>query len=153
MYSKTFIRTLVICAIVATVLVGLPMGLVVYLSAPWNTIPTTAEAVGVWQVGNTDERMTLYPSHKIAFSNIPKGILYGDGGDNDDKTRRVSVTGKWDSFSRAEGYGPDSYISIDHSDASAELYSQGFGATRELVIGDYGSNEFELDFHRISATP
>jgi hypothetical protein len=99
---------MVAMGIVVAVVIGLPMGLLIYASSPWDTVPSTAEAVDVWQVGDTNEKLTLYPSHKMTFSNLPEGIFEGDGGNKDGSTPRISGTGKWDTFSNKEGYGPSS---------------------------------------------
>ena len=148
-----FFRVVLAIAIVVIVLLAIPMGIVVFAASPWNTVPTTAEAVGVWQVGNTDERMTLYPSHRITLSNIPKGILEGDGGNNDRNTPFVSATGTWTAFSN-DGYGPSSFFTYDRGGDGNRLASQWFGAARELVIDDFAyAKPIELVFHRISATP
>ena len=144
--------------IVVTLVVGLPMGLVVFASAPWDTVPSTAEAVGVWQVGNTDERMTLYPSHKVTFSNIPEGIVDAQAKNKDGSSPRITTAGKWGGFTNADGYGTHSWYVLDHKvggyEVDGDIESEWFGPARELVISDLAPNRgFELDFHRISATP
>ena len=146
---------MVIMGIILTLVAGLPMGFVVFLTSPWNIVPSDAEVVGVWQVGNTDERLTFYPSHRVTFSNIPKGVVDDAGTNKDATTLPTTATGSWDGFANGEGYGPASGYSLGHGAAEVDsfFYSKWFGSAREIVM-TYGDEEqLELDFHRISATP
>jgi hypothetical protein len=153
---RRWLKPVVTAAIVLAVVIGAAAAFLLVFTRPWDTTPTTADVVGVWQRGDTKERLILYSSHKMTFLNIPKGVIDWDGTNHDGATRRITTTGTWTSFFN-EGYGPCS--GYTHNDggidagSDGQLYSQGFGGGRELVIY-YGDDEqFQLDFHKISTKP
>jgi hypothetical protein len=139
----------VVVAVAAVVLAGWAVA-----TRAWDETPGTADVVGVWQRGNSDMRITLYPTGKITFDNVPKGIVDFEGGKHDNTTKLVTVSGKWDPF---WNYGWWGGVSSGYSLSGGHdgpLYSDGNGITGyQLSLAGGDDEQFEYHFHRISTKP
>ncbi|MCU1535083.1 MAG: hypothetical protein JWR53_1564 [Glaciihabitans sp.] len=120
----------------------------------WETTPSFADVAGVWQRGDSDMRMTIYPSGDVTFANVPKGVLEWQGDKHDNTTRPESAHGQLDPF---WNYGSWGGISSGYSLANGEdgkLYSEGNGVTGyHLSLSGGDDLQYRYDFHRISGTP
>jgi hypothetical protein len=145
----------VIVAIVLAVVIGVPGVFLLLFEHPWDTIPTKADLVGVWQDSDSDRRLTLYGSGKLTFSNIPKGVVDWTGYNNAGKTKSETISGTWEPFYEEGPIGPmTSYTVPTAGGTSGQMWSEGndfFGRHLSLNFGD--DEQFEYDFHRISTTP
>jgi hypothetical protein len=123
----------------------------------WNPVPTRAEAVGVWQRDDSDEKLTLYPSGKIRFSNIPEGVVNWGRDNHDGKTKPITLTGTWTSFHSESqflflSFGPVSGYTVPAT--SAFLWAKGNDVVGRRLVLYYGESEqLEYDFHRILTNP
>ena len=156
MKRRRWVRPLIIGAIAVAVIACIPVGLGLLFAHPWDTIPSKADVAGVWRDGNSNRYLTLYPSGKITFSNIPKGVIYETGDDDAGKTVPTTVSGRWHAFYREGGYGPVTWYTVPHSGGSDKiLYEAGnnvFGRT--LSIASYGYQvQVVYNFHRVSTKP
>lgn len=143
----------VFVTVVAVLLVAVLVGWA-FLARVWDTAPDRSEAVGVWQRGNSDMRVTLYPSGKITFSDIPKGVIDFGQGEHEGATKPVTLSGKWSPFWDYGWWGGVSSGYTVSDGNSGQLYSEGnslIGRQLSLQFGD--DDQYEYNFHRVSTTP
>jgi hypothetical protein len=155
MKRRRWVLPVVVVAIVVLVVVGVPSGFLLVFQHPWDTVPSKADLVGVWQDGNSNKRIVFYSSGKTTFYNIPKGVVDWTGYNSAGKTPPETISGTWDSFYREGPIGPEgSYTVPTDGGTIGALWSNGNDVTgRQLVMNFGDDQQFEYDFHRVSTNP